>query len=146
MGIDYSEMQTELASTRGQDWALKQKMSRAVPIRRSIRVLVGNDRITILSDEKTSHARVPTANTIILKRDTVQSIDEFVKAVDDHIETWGTAGAGMYWRPVIRLHVAPNGGRRADDLARLLRNSGLELQPATTANLNPQGDSRATTR
>jgi hypothetical protein len=146
MGVDYSQMQTDLASSRGQDWALKHNRSRSVPIRRSIQIVVRNDRITILSDDRQSNPRGAAAKTILMKRDTVQSIDDFVEAVDDQIESWGTAGDGMYWRPVLRLHIAPEGRRRAQDLTRLLRNSGLEIQAATTANLNPRGNSRATTR
>jgi hypothetical protein len=52
----------------------------------------------------------------------------------------------MTWRPVLSLHVVPGGERRAEDLARLLKDSGLEINPATTATLNPAGDSRATPR
>jgi hypothetical protein len=146
MGVDYSQMQTDLASTRGADWALKQKRARSVPIRRPIQVVVRSDRISILSDDRNARPRAAAAQTILLKRDTVQSIDEFVDAVDDQIESWGVAGDGMYWRPVLRLHIAPEGRRRAQDLTRLLRNSGLEIQAATTANLNQRGNSRATTR
>jgi len=44
------------------------------------------------------------------------------------------------------LHIAPGGERRADDLTRLLKNSGLELMPAATAALNSTGNSGATPR
>jgi hypothetical protein len=44
------------------------------------------------------------------------------------------AGTNLYWRPVIVLSVAPQGERRANDLERLLRNSGLELKTDEVAN------------
>jgi hypothetical protein len=136
--------QTDLSATRGADWALKQKKSRAVPVRRTIQVIVRNEHLAILSDDLRPNAPVTAAKTIPLQRDTVESIDEFVAAVQSQIEGWGIAGVGLYWRPVLSLHVGPDGRRRAQDLARLLKNSGLELQPAATANHNLEGSSRAT--
>jgi hypothetical protein len=144
-GVDYSQVQMDLARSRGQDWALRKKNSRAVPVRRSIQVLVDHDRLTVVSDELQPRGR-SNNKTILLKRDTVQSIDELVNTVHDQIDGWGMAGDGLYWRPVLTLHVDPEGRRRAADLARLLKNSGLELHTAATANRQPRGNARATTR
>ena len=143
--VDYSHVQTELAKSRGNDWALRKKGARAVPVRRSIQIYVDNDRLTIASDELRRNSR-PAGKSIPLKRDTVESIDELVDAVHDQIEGWGMAGDGLYWRPVLSLHVRPNGARRAEDLRRLLKNSGLELQYPVTATQPAQGNRSATTR
>jgi hypothetical protein len=113
----------DLAATRGEDWALN---------------------LAILSDDAQSNATKPFGKTIPLKPDTVESIDEFVAAVQSQIESWGMAGDGLYWRPVLQLHVAPDGARRAQDLARLLKNSGLEIPPPATANPNSRGYGHAT--
>jgi hypothetical protein len=134
----------DLSAARGEDWALKRKQPRAVPVRRSIQVLVRNDSLAILSDEARAGARAAAGRSIALQRDTVESIDEFVAAVQSQIEGWGMAGNGLYWRPVLSLHVAPDAHGRAQDLARLLKNSGLELQPAAAAQINSGGNSRAT--
>jgi hypothetical protein len=141
-GEQHREM--DLSATRGNDWALKRKKSRAIPVRRTIQVIVRKEHLAILSDDVQPTAPGPTAKTISLERDTVESIDEFVAAVHKQIEGWGMAGDGLYWRPVLSLHVGPDGTGRAQDLARLLKNSGLELQPAAATNPNPQGNSRAT--
>jgi hypothetical protein len=133
----------DLSAARGDDWALKQKKPRAIPVRRTISVIVRNHHLAILSDDVQPHAPAPAAKTIPLERDTVESIDAFVAAVQNQIEGWGMAGDGLYWRPVLSLHVGPDGHRRAQDLARLLKNSGLELQPAAATNPKPQGNSRA---
>ena len=122
----------------------KQKKPRAIPVRRTISVIVRNHHLAILSDDVRPNAPARSSKTIPLERDTVASIDEFVAAVQNQIEGWGMAGDGLYWRPVLSLHVGPDGHRRAQDLARLLKNSGLELQPAAATNPNPQGNSRAT--
>jgi hypothetical protein len=145
-GVDYSEMPMDLAKTRGNDWALKRKGGRSVPIRRPIRVVVRGDRITILSDDPAPISHKPTERTVMLRQATVESIEELVTAIDSQIDGWGTAGDGMYWRPVLQLHVAPDGARRFQDLSRLLKNSGLELETPATAITSPRGNTRATTR
>jgi hypothetical protein len=121
-----------LAETRGKDWALKGKPPRATGVRRTIRVVVSNDQLRILPEGAT-----PTSaggRVIPIQGDTVQSLDVFVKEVHEDIDSWGMAGTNLYWRPVIVLSVAPQGERRANDLERLLRNSGLELKTDEVAN------------
>jgi hypothetical protein len=145
-GVDYSNVPMDLARTRGQDWALKRKGPRSVPIRRPIRVVVRGDRITILSDDPSPRSRAAAEKTITLRQETVESIEELVQAIDHQVDGWGTAGDRMYWRPVLQMHVAPDGARRFQDLSRLLKNSGLELETPATAITPPRGTSRATTR
>jgi hypothetical protein len=128
---------------RGKDWALRQKPQRAVPIRRTIRVVVRQDQLAILPDQAPG-AGAPGGKVVPLRGDTVQSVDEFVKQVQDQIDGWGIAGNGLYWRPVIVLTVGPDGQRRAADLSRLLKNSGLELRTDETANNAPQGNTYET--
>jgi hypothetical protein len=143
---DYGQAPTDLAKARGAGWALPRNKARAVSIGRTIQVVVGHDHLTIASDAHPLLKRAYGRKTIPLKGDTVEAVDDFVNAVHEQVEAWGIAGDGMYWRPVLALHVAPGGDRRADDLARLLTNSGLELSPATTAILDSTGDSHATPR
>lgn len=130
------------AATRGKDWALREKPARSVPVRRTIRVAVRNDQLAIVSDSAPI-ATAANGKVIAIHGDTVESLDEFVKQVHEQIDSWGMAGNGLYWRPVILLDVGPDGQRRADDLARLLKNSGLELRTEETAR-NPQGSSHET--
>jgi hypothetical protein len=129
------------AENRGKDWALKQKPPRAIPVRRTIRVTVRKDQIAILPDSAPATA---AGKVIPMRGDTVESVDEFVKQVRDHIEGWGIAGNNLYWRPVVVLSVGPDGGQRASDLARLLKNSGLEVRADETAKNLPQGSAHET--
>lgn len=127
------------ADTRGKDWALKQKPQKSSPIRRTIRVEVHENQLAILPDGAPNSAQPVAGKVVPLQGDTVQSLDEFVKQVREQIEGWGIAGNGLYWRPVVILKVAPDGNRRAGDLARLLKNSGLELRNEETAANVPAG-------
>jgi hypothetical protein len=128
---------------RGKDWAFRQKNPRDVPISRSIALVVRQDQIAVLSDEARPRYRHLAGKTITLGGDTVESIDDLVRIVHEQVDSWGIAGEGLYWRPVLTLHVTPDGRQRADDLARLLKDSGLEVRPAATATYTPQGDTRA---
>ncbi len=129
------------AESRGKDWALKQKPPRAVPVRRTIRVSVAKDQLTIMPDSGLAAER---SKTIKLQGDTVESVEAFVKEVRDHIEGWGIAGNNLYWRPVVVMNVQPDGQQRASDLTRLLKNSGLEIRPEETAKNAPQGGGHET--
>ncbi len=126
-----------LADSRGKDWALRQKPQRATPVRRTIRVFVRDDQLAILPDGTTDPMAASRGKVVPLKGDTVECLDEFVKDVRDQIDGWGIAGNGLYWRPVILVTVAPQAQRRAEDLERLLRNSGLELRTDETASNAP---------
>jgi hypothetical protein len=130
------------AQPRGRDWALRKKPN-AVPIRRTIQVLVRGDEIAIIPDDRTLDAATPSGKRIPVEGDTVESLDDVVAAVQEHIEDWGMAGDGLYWRPVLILNISGDGQRRAEDLNRLLKGSGIELRMAKILN-NPPGTSGAT--
>jgi hypothetical protein len=112
---------------RERDWAIGRKPARAVPVRRSIHVVVRGDQLAILPDDGQDNG-IPSSDDVVkLQGDTVESIDRFVERVRHRVEGWGIAGQGLYWRPVLMLTVGPDGGRRAEDLVRILKNSGLEV-------------------
>jgi hypothetical protein len=129
---------------RGKDWAVRQKPQRAVAVRRTIRVVVRQNQLAILPDGSANPATVAAGRVVPLSGDTVESVDQFVKQVHAQIDGWGIAGNGLYWRPVIILAVGPDGQKRADDLARLLKNSGLEIRANETASKAPQGQTHET--
>ena len=104
---------------------------------------VRNDKLTILPDAARMSAAT-AVKVVPLPGDTVESLDEFVKQVREQIDSWGMAGNGLFWRPVILLNVGPDGQQRANDLARLLKNSGLEIRADETARNLPQGSSHET--
>jgi hypothetical protein len=58
---------------------------------------------------------------------TASSIDVLVSDVWEHIDAWGIAGRGMYWKPVLQMSVAPGAEQRFNDLSALLTGSGLAV-------------------
>jgi hypothetical protein len=136
--------QADLSQSRGKDWALGKKPQRAVPIRRTINVVVRQNQIAILPDGDPTASGTPPGDVVPFQGDTVEAVDEFVKQVHERIESWGIAGNGLYWRPVLLLTVGPQGERRAGDLTRLLKNSGLEVRTSETARNTSEGDKHET--
>jgi len=112
-----------LAAKRGADWGLRNSDRGSFGVTRPIRIDCYADRLVVVSE------RSPAASkTIALGPRTASSIDPFIAAVWEHIDTWGIAGRGMYWRPVLQVHVAPDAERRFADLAALLEGSGLMIE------------------
>ena len=94
-----------------------------MPITRPIRVACYHDRLVIVSED----ALGPT-KTVPLRSRTEESIEEFVSAVWEHMNGWGIAGRGMYWRPILNLHVGTDAQPRFEELQALLEDSGLEVR------------------
>ena len=59
---------------------------------------------------------------------TAPAVDPVRSAVWEHMECWGIAGRGMFWRPVLQVYVAPVADRRFADLSSLLEGSGVTIQ------------------
>jgi hypothetical protein len=118
----------DFIESRGPDWALGAKSATAVPVRRSIHVVVRRDRIALLPE---TNGDISQGKEVLLDGPTMNKADEIVAVIQKHVRDWGIAGQGLYWRPVMVLNVAPDGTQRADDLARLLKDSGIELRTNT---------------
>jgi hypothetical protein len=111
-----------LAAERGRNWALPNSARGAVAITRTVRVHCLSDRLIVLPEEGTHGGW-----TVVLGPRTEDSVDALVSAVRDHVGSWGIAGHGMYWRPVLQVDVAPDAGQRLADLIVLLDGSGLTV-------------------
>jgi hypothetical protein len=112
-----------LARSRGVNWALPEKPGTSIPISRPIRIDCYSDRLVIVSAEN------PARNeSIPLGPYMKDSINEFVSSVQQRIESWGIAGRGMYWRPVLSTDIMAGAERRYTELSALLDGSGLEVQ------------------
>lgn len=111
-----------LAKSRGKNWALPGASQGSVGVTRPLRIEVAADRIVIDSGNPTTAKQtIPCSGT------TNAMIEQFVSTVWDQMRGWGIAGRGMYWRPVLNLHVLPGGQQRAAELKRLLDGSGLDV-------------------
>ena len=55
-------------------------------------------------------------------------MDELVSAVWDHMQMWGKAGKGLYWRPELSMDVKPGAQARYAEIEALLAESGLDVR------------------
>jgi hypothetical protein len=56
------------------------------------------------------------------------SIEPFVAGVRTHVQRWGMAVARGYWKPVLKVDVAPGAEARFRELQTLLDHSGIEVE------------------
>jgi hypothetical protein len=112
-----------LAETRGRNWGLPDAGRGSVGVSRTIRIGCYPDRLEMLPDS----GDVPS-QIIPLGRRTEDFIDALVSAVWEHMQSWGIAGRGMYWRPILAMEVAPQAESRFAEILGLLEGSGLDVR------------------
>jgi hypothetical protein len=117
-----------MADRRGKNWSLPEEARHAVPITRPVRVECRADRLVLPNDDNPAQP-----HEIPLDKYTEDSVEDLVSSVWQRVETWGSAGRGMYWRPQLAVDVAPGAEGRYKDLQTLLSDSGIEVKPATKA-------------
>lgn len=136
-----SKPQRSPAQSRGKNWTVRNSSLGAVPIRRPIQVVVRDDRLAILPSRHTSES---DGAVVSLYQPAEKVMDEFTTALREHMENWGLAGNGLYWRPVLMLNVGPNAKENAERLTRLLDDSGVEVRLLETARKNREDSNHAT--
>ena len=112
-----------LAEIRGENWALPDAANGSVGITRPIRVNCYPDRLELAPNTSRDRPQVVT-----LGDRTEDTVDTFISAVWDHMKSWGIAGRGMYWQPILNVQVASGAEGRFADLKMLLHSSGLEVK------------------
>jgi hypothetical protein len=125
---------SSLAEERGKDWGIRERGIGAVPITRPIIVDCRRDRFWLPADTR----RRADAAVIPIDGSTESAVDGLVKAVWKRIDSWGMAGRGMYWKPVLKLQVSPGGETRAEELTALLEGSGIEVRVPSEMARSPE--------
>jgi hypothetical protein len=113
-----------MAELRGRNWALPHAARGATGAIRPIRVICTAQQLTIVPRQGSGEV----LTTIPLRGSTTEALDEFVAALWQHIEEWGAAGTGMYWKPALHVEIAPGGQERFEQLRHLLHGSGIEVR------------------
>jgi hypothetical protein len=113
-----------IARQRGPNWALPNAALTSTGITRPIQVECHSDRLVILPDR--GDHRDP--QVFAVQGAMRGAIPPFVAGIWSHTERWGMAVAGGYWKPVIRVQVAPDAHARFLELRALLQDSGIEVE------------------
>ena len=112
-----------LAEQRGRNWGLPAHERSAIPVTRPIRIDCFPDRLVLVPEKGLDGIRV-----FYLAPSPQEAVEGLVKAIGEYVETWGIAGRGMYWRPVLTVRVAAGAERQFQILQILLKDSGLEVE------------------
>jgi len=116
-----------MADSRGKNWSLPEEARHAVPISRPVRIECTADKLVLPTDQSSPKRE------IAMSYHTEDAVEPLVGAVWQRVETWGSAGRGMYWRPELSVDVAPGAEGRFADLKTLLADSGIEVKAAPKA-------------
>ncbi|MBA63630.1 MAG: hypothetical protein CMJ76_14845 [Planctomycetaceae bacterium] len=107
---------------RSQGWALADRQ-RGPALTRPVKVICESNRLTIVpaAGERGKPVVVELGSTV------KGSIDQFVTAVNQHIDQWGIAIAGGHWKPELQVDVQPGGELRFKELQYTLYGSGINV-------------------
>lgn len=114
--------QQRIANTRGANWAVEGASPGATGYNRPISMTCYADRIEIPA------AGESPMQTIAFLGNTGNAVGMLVEGVTRRVDSWGIAGRGAYWKPVLRIDVQPGAERRFEELQVLLDRSGLILE------------------
>ena len=113
-----------MAENRGKNWAVPTEMRRVAPVTRPVMIRCSQSSLVILADDGSGKQ----VRAVPLGEHTEDSVDDLLTGVWDHITSWGLAGHGMYWHPVLVLDTTADGQARAADLKRLMASSGIDVR------------------
>ena len=111
-----------LSGKRGSNWGLPNRSIGATGITRPVRVICFANELILLRNSGSIIKRIPYG------RQPADTVDTLIAAVRKHTESWGIAGDGLYWRPILRVEVHGSAEHRYRQLQILLDDSGLQIQ------------------
>jgi hypothetical protein len=113
-----------LAGARGQNWALPYATPTATGITRPILAECHPDRIILRADRRSGFA----SQVVAFNGPAENAIDQVVAGIHQHVQRWGMAVTGGYWKPVLRFEVFPQADGRFWELKTLLEGSGIVVE------------------
>lgn len=113
-----------MALSKGANWGLPEHTPAATGITRPITVHCYPDRLVILPDRRDTR----NPQTVPFEGSTRDAMQPFVSGIWKHMERWGMAVAGGYWKPKLLVTVFPGAETRFWELQALLADSGLDVE------------------
>jgi hypothetical protein len=112
----------------GSNWGLPGSQGRTTAVTRPIRVVCLPDRLVVVPERGDDRAAA-----VIPISPNVQpaEIENFVRAVQLRLDSWGPAMTNGYWKPVLQVEVSRAAEPQFETLQQMLSGSGFELQRKT---------------
>ncbi len=120
---EHAKLQKSLAQRLGPDWAVPEMKTSAMSISRAIGVEVYPDKFIV-------RPAVPggKSQTVPIYGSAANSVEMLVRTVRGQTAQWGEPGAGMYWKPYLKVIAVPGAQQQLSELKAALDNSGVEIQ------------------
>jgi hypothetical protein len=113
-----------LSTSRGENWGLPNRSPSATGFTRYIQVQCLPDRLLVMPEKGDYQGPV----VIEMSEDTSVAVDPLVTTIWKRMESWGIAAEAGYWKPIVRVQVAPGAENRFEELQSLLSGSGLAIE------------------
>lgn len=113
--------------SHGDNWGLPIYNDHATGIKRPIRVQCYPDKLVLLPDSGDS--RVPLV--VPIEDNETPNLEVLIESVWKHMDRWGIAVAGGFWKPMLSVEVKEGGDASFAQLQTQLHGSGIEVQRKT---------------
>ncbi len=110
-------------SRAGRDWGLPSRAVGATGITRPIQVHCYANQLVLLPEDRRAR---PIA--IGLDGPMANQTERVLTHIWQRMNSWGIAGPGLYWKPILSVHVRAGGEARFRELAETLQGSGIEVR------------------
>jgi hypothetical protein len=113
-----------MLQVRGSNWGLPPTAREATAITRPVAVRCMSDRLILLPERGTAQAPrvVPLSGAVR------NALEPLLSELWKQMESWGIAGPGVYWRPILHVQVQPDAEDQFAQLQALLQGSGIDVQ------------------
>lgn len=113
-----------IAASRGENWGLPNRSPTATGFTRYVQVQCLPDRLLVMPEKGDYQGPA----VVEMPEDTRSAIDPFVAAIWKRMESWGIAAESGYWKPIVRVQVAPGADDRFQELQTLMSGSGFVIE------------------
>lgn len=120
---DSSKHQKSLANRLGSNWAVVEHDPKAISISRPVRVGIEQNCFVVYPHNPSEKpVRLPFYGEM-----PDATIEGLIRTVRGQTSAWGNPGWNSYWKPYLKLTVAPGAESRVEELKAMLKDSGVEI-------------------
>ncbi len=117
---------SSIAEKEGQNWALDNYRTSLTSLTRPIPMECRADRYVLSAVPGFDPVEIPFSAPI-------PTVKRLANEIGTQIRQWGEAGRGVYWKPILRVRVAPDAREQFEQLKTLLQGSGLDVEEVVPA-------------
>ncbi|MDO4629208.1 MAG: hypothetical protein Q4C70_08505, partial [Planctomycetia bacterium] len=120
-GAQNGPVSQNIAEKEGQNWALENYRPNLTSLTRPLPMECHADRFILSGTPGFDQVVIPISTPI-------PTVKRLAKEIGGKIKGWGDAGRGAYWKPILRVRVAPDAREQFALLQEMLRGSGLVVE------------------